>query len=91
MNKSSRCLFHSNLAVFSTTDETAILGILCDNYHGEVLTTTREAWKSELSILKRVLASYQGEKGQIVFEYDIPRLGKRIDAVLLLRGIVFCP
>ena len=90
MNKSSRCLFHSNLAVFSTTDETAILGILCDNYHGEVLTTTREAWKSELSILKRVLASYQGEKGQIVFEYDIPRLGKRIDAVLLLRGIVFC-
>ena len=25
-----------------------------------------------------------------IFEYDIPRLGKRIDAVLLLRGIVFC-
>ena len=26
----------------------------------------------------------------IVFEYDIPRLGKRIDVVLLLEGIVFC-
>ena len=26
----------------------------------------------------------------VVFEYDIPRLGKRIDAVLLLKGIVFC-
>lgn len=29
-------------------------------------------------------------KGQIIFEYDIPRLGKRIDLVLLYRGIVFC-
>ena len=27
---------------------------------------------------------------QIIFEYDIPRLGKRIDLVLLYRGIVFC-
>ena len=28
--------------------------------------------------------------GHIVFEYDIPRLGKRVDTVLLLKGIVFC-
>ena len=88
MNKSPRCLFHSNLAAFSTADETAIFGSLCDNYHGDALTTTREAWKSELSILKQILAPYQAENGQIIFEYDIPRLGKRIDAVLLLRGII---
>ncbi len=90
MSKSPRCLFHSNLAAFSDADENAVFGILCDNYHGDALTTTREAWKSELSILKQVLAPYQNETGQIIFEYDIPRLGKRIDAVLLLRGIVFC-
>ena len=90
MNKTPRCLFHSNLAAFSTADETGIFGLLCDNYHGDALTTTREAWKSELSILKQVLAPYQAENGQIIFEYDIPRLGKRIDAVLLLRGIIFC-
>lgn len=90
MSKSPRCLFHSNLAVFSYADENAIFGILCDNYHGDALTTTREAWKSELSILKQIIDPYQNETGQIVFEYDIPRLGKRIDAVLLLRGIVFC-
>ena len=28
--------------------------------------------------------------GTSFFEYDIPRLGKRIDVVLLLRGIIFC-
>lgn len=90
MDKSPRCLFHSNLAAFSAADETAIFGLLCDNYHGDALTTTREAWKSELSILKQVLTAYQAENGQIILEYDIPRLGKRIDAVLLLRGIIFC-
>lgn len=26
----------------------------------------------------------------LIFEYNIPRLGKRIDVVLLLRGIIFC-
>ena len=25
-----------------------------------------------------------------MFEYDITRLGKRIDVVLLLKGIIFC-
>ena len=90
MVKSSRCLYHSSLAEFSRTDETAIFGILCDNYHGDALTTTREAWRSEVTILQHVLSPYQKEDGRIIFEYDIPRLGKRIDAVLLLHGIVFC-
>lgn len=32
----------------------------------------------------------QWKAGHIIFEYDIPRLGKRIDVILLLKGIVFC-
>lgn len=33
---------------------------------------------------------WKNEDAEIIFEYDIPRLGKRIDVVLLLRGIIFC-
>lgn len=40
--------------------------------------------------MKNVVSSLSDANGQIVFEYDIPRLGKRIDVVLLYRGIVFC-
>ncbi len=54
------------------------------------MTTTRDAWRGELAILKPVLSRFSGREGQILFEYDIPRLGKRVDAVLLLDGIVFC-
>ncbi|UKI37201.1 MAG: hypothetical protein L6V93_03190 [Clostridiales bacterium] len=63
---------------------------MCDNYHGDALTTTREAWKSEIEIMRDVVSKLNDRDGQIIFEYDIPRLGKRIDLVLLYRGIVFC-
>lgn len=44
----------------------------------------------EIDILQRVLRPWKMENAQIIFEYDIPRLGKRIDVVLLLRGLIFC-
>ena len=40
--------------------------------------------------MQETLARLGDNDGQIVFEYDIPRLGKRIDVVLLYKGIVFC-
>ena len=54
------------------------------------MTTTNEAWKGEIELLQNVLAPWADEAGEIIFEYVIPRLGKRIDVVLLLRGIIFC-
>ena len=44
----------------------------------------------EITLMQQVLEPWKNEAGQIVFEYDIPRLGKRIDVVLLLRGMIFC-
>ena len=88
MKESSRCLYNSNFNEFIREDSKTVLGILCDNYHGDAMTTTREAWKDEISIMQETLSQYKN--GQIIFEYDIPRLGKRIDVVLLLGGIVFC-
>lgn len=86
----SRCLYNSSFEAFTSADENSVLGVLCDNYHGVALTTTREAWKGEIDILKNTLQKYSHSDGQIVFEYDIPRLGKRIDVVLLFAGIIFC-
>ena len=39
--------------------------------------------------MKGVLKDYRNEPGWIIFEYTIPRIGKRIDVVLLLRERVF--
>ena len=86
----SRCLYNSSFTDFLNTDDNTIFGVLCDRYHGEALTTTREAWKSEISIMKDILVRFANKDGQLIFEYDIPRLGKRVDVVLLFEGIVFC-
>ncbi len=86
----SRCLYNSDFATFLYTDSASIYRIIDDNYHGEALTTTRDAWKAEIDIMKNVVSSLNNVDGQIIFEYDIPRLGKRIDIVLLYRGVVFC-
>jgi len=86
----SRCLYNASLEEFIKADDNSILGVLCDRYHGQALTTTREAWKSEIAIMKSILQKLDGKGGRIIFEYDIPRLGKRIDVVLLLDGIIFC-
>ena len=90
MNVSPRCLFNSDFSSFLYKDIDSVFGALCDNYHGDALTTTRESWKSEIGIMRDVVSKLNDRDGQIIFEYDIPRLGKRIDLVLLYRGIVFC-
>ena len=90
MNKNPRCLYDSSFASFLGEGDTTVLGALCDNYHGDAKTTTRDAWKGEITIMQCVLSQLSDKDGRIVFEYDIPRLGKRIDVVLLYKGIVFC-
>ncbi len=52
-----RCLYNNHFDEFIKSNDNAIFGALCDRYHGEVLTTTREAWKAEISIMKDVLSS----------------------------------
>ena len=55
MGKSPRCLFESDIDSFLKKEKEAVFGILCDRYHGDALTTTREAWTKEIEILQNVL------------------------------------
>ena len=84
-----RYLYSDSISHFLNENSNSIIGKITTNSHGVLLTTTRESWEAEISILKSVLNTLNKD-GQIVFEYDIPRLGKRIDVVLLIDGIIFC-
>ena len=85
----NRCLFESDFKTFLEEKIEVIRDTLCNGYHGTELTTTRDAWSGEIEILKKILTPWKTNTDHIVFEYDIPRLGKRIDVVLLLKGIIF--
>lgn len=86
----TRCLYHATIHEFLQLSPEALLGTFVNNYHGVAMTTTNEAWADEIRIMQETLQPWKDEDGQVIFEYDIPRLGKRIDVVLLLRGLIFC-
>ncbi|MBD5176760.1 MAG: DUF2075 domain-containing protein [Bacteroidales bacterium] len=88
--RTNRCLYKSDFKSFIVADLYSILGRIHDAFHGQALTTTDEAWLGEIKLLQNVLLPWKDEDAEIIFEYDIPRLGKRIDVVLLLRGMIFC-
>ena len=53
----------------------------------EINKEQSDAWENQISELQSRLEEC-GIEGDIIFEYDIVRLGKRIDVILLIRHMV---
>lgn len=72
-------------------DETphAILGALASWSSFADETTQKLAWATQVSILKDLLRGMAASAGAVFFEYEIPRLGRRIDTVLLLNHVLY--
>lgn len=82
----NRYYYSDSIANFLKSPTTEILGqlSLCNEF--ALLQTQRDAWVAEIEILQKVLAPHTGS---IYFEYSIPRMGRRIDAVLLIGPVIF--
>ena len=86
--KNPRCFYSASLHDFFSQSKDEVLGVLNANSSSAETTLQQEgAWSEEIEILQRELASL-GE-GRILFEYVIPRRGKRVDVVVLYCNIVF--
>lgn len=82
-----RAYYSSRVDEFLNRNENEIFGEITSKDQFASDDLQKNTWKSEIIILKRELAKYND--GQILFEYTIPRIGDRIDNVLLYKGIVF--
>jgi hypothetical protein len=83
-----RAYYSESIAGFLTNSPDQILGELSRQSTFAVETTQRDAWLGQISILKASLLGIKNG-GHIYFEYAVPRLGKRIDVLLLLDHVVF--
>ena len=81
-----RDYYSDSIARFRNTSPNEILGQLVRSSGFSIEHTQRDAWLEEIRILKYVLSSVDGS---IYFEYAIPRMGKRIDVVLLIGSVIF--
>jgi hypothetical protein len=78
--------YSDSIASFLSSSPDVILGILAKNNDFSLEQSQRDAWQSEINILHSVLSAHQGT---IYFEYSIPRMGQRIDVVLLIGAVIF--
>jgi hypothetical protein len=79
--------YYSNIiSGFLSSSSQEILGELVENSEFSVEITQKNAWLHQIKILKSVLGDYEGA---IFFEYSIPRMGRRIDVVLLIENVIF--
>ena len=82
------------LRYFFGTDFSTFLALSTEEIIGRIAIaspfpdepTQKFAWEREIKILKSILPGYNGK---IYFEFDIPRMGKRIDVVLLIKSVIF--
>ncbi len=81
-----RYFYSNSIENFIASSSDEILGIIAKESPFDITDLQRNAWCEEIDILKKILHQKSGE---IIFEYSIPRLGKRVDVVLLIDGIVF--
>ena len=82
-----RAYYHGSCEKFLLASEAEIYYELVHNSLQFDLTVQQEqAWNEEVRILKDVMRQLQ--EGHIALEYSIPRMGKRIDAVLIIRSCV---
>lgn len=82
-----RAYYADSIHSFLASDEDSILGALTAASEFAVDVSQRNAWLAEIQLLHQVLPAFA--PGDVFLEFVVPRLGKRIDAVLLLRGAVF--
>lgn len=82
----ARFYYSSPIACFLEEAPEQILGKLALHHEFQLEEQQRNAWSSQIALLKKWLA---GTVGTIVFEYTIPRMGKRIDCVIISGYAVY--
>ncbi len=83
----TRSYYSNTISNFLEDDETRILGQLSLHHNHALEDLQKNAWVKQITILKNTLQSI--DNGQIYFEFSIPRMGKRVDNVLIINDLIF--
>ena len=83
----SRAYYSATLDKFLEDSDDMVLGELTRKHQFALEDLQRNAWISQIHILKNSLTDLPG--CYLAFEYAIPRMGKRVDVVLLYQGVIF--
>ena len=82
-----RAYYSNTIERFISESNMSILGSLTTNHSNRTLEELQKnAWLKQIDILKDQLNNF---KGKIYFEFTIPRMGKRVDNIVIINNIAF--
>ena len=82
-----RSYYSSSIHEFLNDPDANIVGELTKNHTNRSLVETQvNSWFEQIKILKDQLAEFNG---QIYFEFAIPRMGKRVDNIVIIDNVVY--
>jgi DUF2075 family protein len=84
----SRAYYSDEIFDFVGRSSDEILGVLVRSSTFATEETQRNAWIEQIIVLKDTLSTF-AQGGKVYFEYAVPRLGKRIDVVVLIGHVIF--
>jgi len=82
----NRAYYDDSITNFLKNSPEEIIGNIALKNEFSLEQTQKDAWLAEINILKKVLPTY---KGSIYFEYTIPRMGQRIDVLIIIEAVIF--
>ena len=83
----NRSYYKNSISNFIVEDKNSILGQLSLNHSNRQLEDLQKnAWVKQIEILKDQL---NGFNGQVYFEFAIPRMGKRVDNIIIIKDSIF--
>lgn len=83
----TRSYYSNTISDFSIDDTDKILGQLIRKHDFAVENLQKSAWIKQIEILKGALKLF--DRGYIYFEFAIPRMGKRVDNILIIDNYIF--
>lgn len=82
----SRAWYSASIDGFCESNSECVIGTLTSRSDFSVGLPQRDAWLSQVTLLQDQLSSLEGT---LFLEFNIPRMGRRIDAVVVLGPAVF--
>ena len=81
-----RAYYSAPIAKFCAAARDVIFAQMALRNDYDLVDTQRGAWLQQSEILQRVLPPYEGS---VYLEFSIPRMGRRIDALVIIGPVVF--
>ena len=83
-----RAYYSSSVSSFLRTSPDAVLGEVARNSGFAIELGQRDAWVKQIKVLREQLMPWDSQ-GHLFFEFVVPRMGRRIDVLAIIKNTVF--